>query len=118
MWKNTFALERFEASELWVIMVKESAAIVREVWISVGVGAFVFLLIFALSSLYEVKGIDNFFVIGMLFAAIFVPQGIHSDAAFTFLAIGLLTDLLVLSLVAFIVIRIVSLWRSTTSRSD
>jgi hypothetical protein len=46
------------------------AAIRRDIWISLAIGAFAFLLICALSSLYGLKGIDNFFWVGMLFAAV------------------------------------------------
>jgi hypothetical protein len=95
-----------------------SSSLSRDIWISLGVGALVFLLICALSSLSQVKGIDNFFMVGMLFAALFFPDGIHSDFGLTFLAIGLLTDLLVLSLPAFIVIRLVSRWRGIASRPE
>ena len=94
------------------------AAIRRDIWISLGIGGLVFLLICALSSLYEVKGVDNFFLVGMLFAALFIPAGIHSDFGLTFLAVGLLTDLLVLSLSAFIVIRLISRWKGTASRPE
>jgi hypothetical protein len=95
-----------------------SRSLSRDIWIFLGVGALVFLLICTLSSLYQVKGIDNFFMVGMLFAALFFPDGIHSDFGLTFLALGLLTDLLMLSLPAFIVMRIVSRWRSTASRAE
>ena len=93
-------------------------AIRRDIWISLGIGGFAFLLICALSSLYQVRGIDNFFLVGMLFAALFFPDGIHSDFGLAFLAIGLLTDLLVLSLFAFIVMRLISRWRGTASRPE
>jgi hypothetical protein len=55
-------------------MFKLNAAIRREIWISLGIGAFVFLIICALSSLYGLKGIDNFFMVGMLLAALFFPE--------------------------------------------
>jgi hypothetical protein len=99
-------------------MAKLTAALSRDIWISLGIGALVFLLICALSSLYPVKGIDNFFLVGMLFAAIFFPTGIHSDFGLTFLALGILIDLLIPSMLVFVALRLVSLWRNTASRPE
>jgi hypothetical protein len=90
----------------------------RDIWISLGVGALVFLLICALSSLYQVKGIDNFFLVGMLLAAIFFPTGIHSDFGLEFLALGIFIDLLIPSLLAFIIMLLVSQRRGTAARPE
>ena len=92
-------------------------AIRREIWIAIGIGVLAFLVICALSFLYPAEGINKFFMAGFLFAAVLFPEGMHSDAGLAFFAFGLLTDLLILSLAAFIVVRLISIRRRPASRS-
>jgi hypothetical protein len=98
--------------------IRPSAATRRQIWLSFGIGGLLFSLICALSSLYPAREIDRFFLIGMRFAAVFFPEGIHSDAGLTFLAVGLFTDLLMLSLPVFIAMRLISARRNPASQSD
>ncbi|HEX6773336.1 MAG TPA: hypothetical protein VF126_15000 [Acidobacteriaceae bacterium] len=92
---------------------KLSSEMRRDIRRSLLIGIGIFAIICALSSLFPSRGVDNFFMVGMRFAAVLFPAGIHSDAGVTFLALGIAIDVFVPSLLTFIVMRLISRRRET-----